>query len=149
MRRAIAQSQAETAGRGRPRTGRRFPANCLGASPAMQQVFKRIAFVAPSEVPVLITGESGTGKELVARAIHRHSLLASSPLLSVNLAALESHAGGERAVRACPRRASPGRRPPAAACWNWATGPPCSSTKSATSLPACRSSCCACWNSTK
>jgi DNA-binding NtrC family response regulator len=60
----------------------------LGSSAAMQQVFKRIALAAPSEVPVLVTGESGTGKELVARAIHRHSLRASAPLVSVNLAAL-------------------------------------------------------------
>jgi two-component system nitrogen regulation response regulator GlnG len=65
-----------------------LPDELLGHSPAMQQVFKRIALAAPSEVPVLITGESGTGKELVARAIHRHSLKCSAPLLSVNLAAL-------------------------------------------------------------
>jgi two-component system nitrogen regulation response regulator GlnG len=65
-----------------------LPDELLGVSPAAQQVFKRIALAAPSEVPVLITGESGTGKELVARAIHRHSLKASAPLLSVNLAAL-------------------------------------------------------------
>lgn len=39
----------------------------------MQQVFKQIALVADSDLPVLITGETGTGKELVAAAIHRHS----------------------------------------------------------------------------
>ncbi len=60
----------------------------IGASPAMQEVFKRIALVAPTSASVLITGESGTGKELVARAIHRHSREASGPLVSVNLAAL-------------------------------------------------------------
>ncbi len=60
----------------------------LGKSLAMQQVFKRIALVAPTEASVLITGESGTGKELVARAIHRHSLRAEQPLMPVNLAAL-------------------------------------------------------------
>jgi two-component system nitrogen regulation response regulator GlnG len=60
----------------------------LGQSPAMQEVFKRIALVAPTDASVLITGESGTGKELVARAIHRHSLLAKEPFLPVNLAAL-------------------------------------------------------------
>ena len=60
----------------------------LGASPAMQEVFKRIALVAPSSAAVLITGESGTGKELVARAIHRHSRDNGGPLVSVNLASL-------------------------------------------------------------
>jgi DNA-binding NtrC family response regulator len=60
----------------------------LGQSAAMQDVFKRIALVAPTDASVLITGESGTGKELVARAIHRHSQLAKEPFLPVNLAAL-------------------------------------------------------------
>ncbi len=45
----------------------------VGSSPAMQEVFRRIALVAERDVPVLITGESGTGKDLVARAIHEHS----------------------------------------------------------------------------
>ena len=49
------------------------PAMLVGRSPAMQQVFRRIALVADSELSVLITGETGTGKELVAAAIHRHS----------------------------------------------------------------------------
>lgn len=60
----------------------------FGTSPAMQEVFKRIALVAPTDSPVLICGESGTGKELVARAIHRHSARASAPLVPVNLASL-------------------------------------------------------------
>jgi two-component system nitrogen regulation response regulator GlnG len=60
----------------------------IGSSPAMQEVFKRIAFVAATGASVLITGESGTGKELVARAIHRHSPRAGGPLVPVNLAAL-------------------------------------------------------------
>jgi len=59
-----------------------------GASLAMQEVFKRIALVAPTDASVLISGESGTGKELVARAIHRHSQRAKSPLVPVNLASL-------------------------------------------------------------
>ena len=64
------------------------PEALIGRSPAMQELFKRIALVAPAEVPVLITGESGTGKELVARAIHRHSPRRAGPFVPVNLAAL-------------------------------------------------------------
>jgi len=64
------------------------PGTLIGASPAMQELFKSIALVAPTDVPVLITGESGTGKELVARAIHRHSGRHGGPFLPVCLAAL-------------------------------------------------------------
>ena len=60
----------------------------LGKSPAMQEVFKRIALVAPTDASVFITGESGTGKELVARAIHRHSNRADHPFVPIHLAAL-------------------------------------------------------------
>jgi two-component system nitrogen regulation response regulator GlnG len=60
----------------------------LGKSSAMQEVFNRIALVAPSDASVLITGESGTGKELVARAIHRHSARAGKPFVPIHLASL-------------------------------------------------------------
>lgn len=62
----------------------------VGASPAMQELFRSIALVAPTDVPVLITGESGTGKELVARAIHRHSARREGPLLPICLPALSA-----------------------------------------------------------
>jgi two-component system nitrogen regulation response regulator GlnG len=64
------------------------PEEIVGTSPAMQQVFKRIALVAPREAAVLITGESGTGKELVARALHRYSARRDRPFLPVHVAAL-------------------------------------------------------------
>ncbi len=60
----------------------------LGTSPAMQAVFKQIALVAQSEIPVLITGEGGTGKELVARAVHAHSPRRESPFLPISIGAL-------------------------------------------------------------
>jgi two-component system nitrogen regulation response regulator GlnG len=63
----------------------------IGQSAAMQEVFKRIAVVASTDVPVLITGESGTGKELVAQAIHRHSRRRSGPYFPVTMAALSAN----------------------------------------------------------
>jgi len=60
----------------------------VGAGPAMQGIFKRIALVAPRDSCVLITGESGSGKELVARAVHRYSARRDRPFLPVHVAAL-------------------------------------------------------------
>ena len=60
----------------------------VGASPPMQEVFKRIALVAPSDACVHVRGESGTGKELAARAIHRYSRRAAGPFVAVNMASL-------------------------------------------------------------
>jgi len=60
----------------------------VGASPAMQQIYKMIGQVAQSDVTVLLQGESGTGKELVARAIYHHSRRADKSFLPVNCAAI-------------------------------------------------------------
>lgn len=53
----------------------------LGSSPAMQKVYKEVAFAAQSNQPVLIQGEPGTGKSLVAMMVHRMSGRASEPFL--------------------------------------------------------------------
>src|SRR6185369_8407419 len=45
----------------------------IGRSPAMQEIYKVIGRVAPTDATVLIQGETGTGKELVANTIHYHS----------------------------------------------------------------------------
>lgn len=60
----------------------------IGKSPAMQEVFKRVALAASSDACVLLQGESGTGKELAARAVHQFSARASGPFVAVNVAAL-------------------------------------------------------------
>ncbi len=60
----------------------------IGNSRAMQEVYKVLGKVAPSDVTVLITGESGTGKELVARAIHFNSPRLGKPFLAINCAAI-------------------------------------------------------------
>jgi DNA-binding NtrC family response regulator len=58
--------------------------NIIGASPAMQQVYRLIAQCAPTNSTVLITGESGTGKEQIARAIHYNSLRKDRPFVAVD-----------------------------------------------------------------
>jgi DNA-binding NtrC family response regulator len=63
-------------------------AGLVGRSPAMIELYKEIARVAPSRSTVLIYGESGTGKELVARSIHKHSPRSSRPFIPVNCGAL-------------------------------------------------------------
>jgi two-component system NtrC family response regulator len=60
----------------------------LGSSAGIQDVFRMIRRVGPSDVPVLITGESGTGKELVARAIHRQSARKGEPFVAINCGAI-------------------------------------------------------------
>ncbi len=64
------------------------PANIIGNSKQMQDVYDQIAQVCRSQTTVLIRGESGTGKELVAHAIHYNSARASKPFVRVNCAAL-------------------------------------------------------------
>jgi Nif-specific regulatory protein len=60
----------------------------VGDSPAMREVYRFIAKVAPAAATVLIEGESGTGKELVARSIHRNSPRAGKPFVAINCATL-------------------------------------------------------------
>jgi DNA-binding NtrC family response regulator len=60
----------------------------VGTCPAMLELYKEIARVAPTDTPVLITGESGSGKELVARTIHERSRRAGRPFVAVNCTAV-------------------------------------------------------------
>src|SRR3954466_7628910 len=59
----------------------------VGASAALQQLFKDVGRVAASKATVLIMGESGTGKELIARVIHSYSA-AQKPFIAINCSAI-------------------------------------------------------------
>jgi DNA-binding NtrC family response regulator len=59
-----------------------------GASPPMQQLYDKIARVAPTSATVLLVGESGTGKELAARTIHDLSRRRRAPFLAINCGAI-------------------------------------------------------------
>lgn len=60
----------------------------IGHSKSMQDIFKFIERVAPSDISVLISGESGTGKEMVAQAIHQLSPRKGNPFIAVNCGAI-------------------------------------------------------------
>jgi two-component system response regulator HydG len=60
----------------------------IGASSAMQKVYRVAKQVARSRATVLLTGESGTGKGELARAIHALSPRASKPFVALHCAAL-------------------------------------------------------------
>ena len=55
---------------------------------AMGAVLSLADQIAGSEASILVTGESGTGKEVLARYVHRKSLRAEKPFISVNCAAI-------------------------------------------------------------
>ena len=60
----------------------------VGASAAMQQLFKDVGRVASSSsATVLISGESGTGKELIAQVIHDYSA-PQKPFIAINCSAI-------------------------------------------------------------
>src|SRR6187200_231479 len=60
----------------------------VGTHPSMQDLLKRVAYVASTRATVLIQGESGTGKELIAAALHRNSKRREEPYVRLNCASL-------------------------------------------------------------
>ncbi len=58
------------------------------ASPAMVEVDRLVAKVAPTSSTVLIAGESGTGKGVIARQIHDQSTRRAAQFLAVNCSAI-------------------------------------------------------------
>ena len=60
----------------------------IGRSSAMQEVYRTLARLMPTDLTVIINGESGTGKELVARALHDYGKRKQGPFVAVNMAAI-------------------------------------------------------------
>jgi transcriptional regulator with GAF, ATPase, and Fis domain len=60
----------------------------IGSCSAMQDVYKKVAKIASTDISVLITGETGTGKELIAREVHLRSSRAKGTFVSINCGAI-------------------------------------------------------------
>jgi two-component system response regulator AtoC len=69
-------------------SGRHASEFLFGSSLAMLDLKRKVALVASTDVPVLLTGESGTGKETLAVEVHRMSRRAKNPFVKVNCAAI-------------------------------------------------------------
>ena len=65
--------------------------NIVGASPEMQEIFKTVEQVAPTNVTVLVLGETGTGKELIAEAVHQRSPRRDGPFIKLNCTTLSEN----------------------------------------------------------
>ncbi len=62
----------------------------VGRTPAMQALYRLVARVMNTDLPLLVTGESGTGKSLVARAIHDFSDRRTLPFVTATAADLQA-----------------------------------------------------------
>ncbi len=60
----------------------------VGSSNEMQEVYRKLDLMAPTEMPVLVLGETGTGKELVARLIHARGPRAAREFVAANCAGI-------------------------------------------------------------
>lgn len=70
----------------------------VGRTPVMQTLYRLVARVMNTDLPVLISGESGTGKSLIARAIHDFSDRRSLPFISVSSMDLSELEGPARVM---------------------------------------------------
>lgn len=64
------------------------PSLLTGRSAPMQEIYRVLARLMPTDLTVMISGESGTGKELVARALHEFGKRRAGPFVAVNMAAI-------------------------------------------------------------
>ncbi len=62
----------------------------VGRTSSMQELYRVVARVLNTDLPVMIAGESGTGKSLIAQAIHDYSDRRTLPYVIANAAALEN-----------------------------------------------------------
>ncbi|MEX2642085.1 MAG: nitrogen regulation protein NR(I) [Acetobacterales bacterium] len=86
VQRALADPESENADAEASSAGEDTP--LIGRSPAMQEIYRTLARLVPTDLTVTISGESGTGKELVARALHILGKRSNGPFIASNMAAI-------------------------------------------------------------
>jgi two-component system, NtrC family, nitrogen regulation response regulator GlnG len=70
----------------------------VGRTPVMQALYRLVAKVMNTDLPVMISGESGTGKSLIAKAIHDFSDRRTLPFVTVTGADLQELEGPARVL---------------------------------------------------
>ncbi|TKZ21250.1 response regulator [Shimia litoralis] len=70
----------------------------IGRTPAMQTLYRLVARVMNTDLPVLISGESGTGKSLIAKELHDFSDRRALPFIVVNASDLNDLEGPIRVL---------------------------------------------------
>ncbi|MFY9210610.1 MAG: response regulator [Aestuariivita sp.] len=70
----------------------------VGRTQIMQQLYRLVARVMNTDLPVLISGESGTGKSLIARAIHDFSDRRTLPFITITAADIRDLEGPARVL---------------------------------------------------
>ncbi len=75
-------SPPQTGSEGVVQAGQDLP--LVGRTPSMQALYRLVAQVMNTALPVLIIGESGTGKSLIAGALHEFSDRSAQPFLVVS-----------------------------------------------------------------
>lgn len=65
-----------------------FSKSVIGASPAIQRVFRLMEKAVRTNITVSIHGETGTGKEVVAKSIHYNSTRSNGSFVAVNMGAI-------------------------------------------------------------
>lgn len=59
-----------------------------GESPAIQELYRQVNIVAPTDYSIILNGESGSGKEVIAKMIHERSNRKNGPFVALDCGTL-------------------------------------------------------------
>lgn len=75
----------------------------VGRSAPMQALYRSVARIKDTDLPILVVGPSGSGKSILARAIHDLSDRADQPYVTLSAAEVMDDAGAARAIAGAGR----------------------------------------------